>query len=118
MIRVGNEQAHLQRQRRTVSLGVTASEAEIVYHLGIGTVYFCPVRQTLYFCDSKDLSISGLVMKVMKTRSLSANIERVFLDHLQYLSIANKVKLDSAIIKPVLVALRISGVQINIGKEQ
>jgi len=118
MIRVGNEQANLRRQRRTFSLGGTATEAEIVYHLGIGTVYFCPVRQTLYFCDSMDLSISSLIEKVLKTKSLNAVIEKVYLDHLHYLSIANKIKLDSTTIKTVLVALRISGVQINIGKEQ
>jgi len=118
MIRVGNEQVHQHRKRRSVSLGVTASEAEIVYHLGIGTVYYCPVRQTLYFCDSKDLSISGLISKITKNKAVSAVIERVYLDNLHYLSIAKKVNLDSAIMNTVLVALRISGVQVNVGKEQ
>ena len=118
MIRVGNEQVNRLQKRRTVSLGVTASEAEIVYHLGIGTVYYCPVRQTLYFCDSKDLSISNLISKISKNKSITTVIERVYLDNLHYLSIAKKVTLDSTIMKTVLVALRISGVQINVGKEQ
>jgi hypothetical protein len=102
--------------RRQVSIGHDGGEIQILYHLDMGRVHYCPQTQYLYFCNSFVVEIRGTIESVMSGLGHQCEIERVYLDVHRFFSTASRVRLTQDELTPVCVALRMQGIQVSTGE--
>ncbi|CAA6824549.1 MAG: Unknown protein [uncultured Thiotrichaceae bacterium] len=103
-----------RRAERQTALTDSANELEIFYNLCIGRVHFKSSSNTLYFVDSVSVPVSAIIHRVFKGFSQTPTIKQRYLDKHNLIKAAFCIQLTDVQFKPVLVALRLRGIHIEI----
>lgn len=87
---------------------------EIFLNLSVGRVHYKSLTKSLYYVDSLEIPVSEMIRKVFKGFNQIPDIQQCYLDKHSFFKGAFCVKLNEMQSKPVLVALRLQGIQIKI----
>jgi len=110
-----NSRDDLKRAERSTSLTASANELEIFYNLCAGRVFFKKSISTLYFVDSPIVSVSQIIHAVFRGFNRQPCIKQLYMDEHNLIKAACCISLTTARqSKPVLVALRMHGIYIDI----
>ena len=111
-----NRQDLLKRAgNRSSSFAAPANELEIFCSLCEGRVYFSQHRHRLYFVDSPTFMLSEIIQRVLRGLGQTAVIDQLYMDEHKVLKAASSIKLSKRQVKPVLTALKLTGVHIHVG---
>jgi hypothetical protein len=100
------------RNRRRVP--AVANSNEIYYHLDSRRVYYDHTDTYLYFIDDGDNRIATTIRAVHPDRGSGSQIEQMHLDRHRFFAGACRIRLTTEEVRPVLIALRLAGVQATI----
>lgn len=87
---------------------------EIFLNLSVGRVHYKSVTRSLYYVDSLEIPVSEMIRNVFKGFNQIPDIQQCYLDKHSFFKGAFCVKLNKIQSQPVLVALRLQGIQIKI----
>jgi hypothetical protein len=87
---------------------------EIFINLSVERVHYKASSNNLYYVDSLENPISDIIIKVLKGFNQTADIKQCYLDKHSFFKGAFCVKLNDMQAHPVLVALRLQGIHIEI----
>jgi hypothetical protein len=99
-----------------MQLPATADEMQISYHLSMGRVYFCVETGLLYFVDSEFAPEAQIIRTVLGRMNVEPSVTQLYLDKHQLLKAALRIPLSVRQSRVVLVALRLSDIQINLSQ--
>ena len=110
-----NKNRHdVMKADRQTALTSSANELEIFYNLCIGRVHFKSSTNTLYFVDSFSIPVSEIIRSVFKGFNQKPDIKQRYMDKHNLIKAAFCIKLSEKHSQPVLVALRLRGIHIEI----
>ena len=87
---------------------------EIFINLSVDRVHYKKSSKNLYFVDSQEALISRIITKVLKGFNQIPDIQQCYLDQHRFFKGAFCIKLGQIQSGPVLVALRLQGIHIEI----
>ena len=87
---------------------------EIFINLSVDRVHYKASSKNLYYVDSLANPISGIITKVLNGFNQTPDIKQCYLDRHSFFKGAYCVKLNELQAHPVLVALRLQGIHIEI----
>ncbi|MCP4075629.1 MAG: hypothetical protein GY744_05550 [Gammaproteobacteria bacterium] len=108
-----NNRDLLKRAEYRSGLSKPKSELEIFCSLCVGRVLFRKSNRTLYFVDAPSLSITELIHQVFKSINQQPDIKQLYMDEHNLINAALCITLTIKQQKLVLVALRVSGIHID-----
>jgi len=103
-----------RRNRRNLRLPASADETQICYHLSMGRVYFCTETGMLYFVDSEFAPVTDIIRASFRSMGVGLLLTQLYFDEHKVLKAALRVHLTLRQARVVLVALRLSGIQVNV----
>jgi len=108
-----NNHELLKRAEYRSGLTKPKSELEIFCSLCVGRVFFRKSNRTLYFVDAPSLSISEILQTVFQGIHQQPAIRQLYMDEHNLINAALSINLTNRQKKLVLVALRVSGIHID-----
>ena len=108
-----NNRDLLKRAEYRSGLSKPKSELEIYCSLCVGRVLFRKSNRTLYFVDAPSLSITEIINLVFSSTNQQPVIKQLYMDEHNLIKAAFSIMLSSRQQKVVLVALRVSGIHID-----
>lgn len=115
--RVDAKCAQAQRRNyRDLRLPASADEIQICYHLSMGRVYFRTETGMLYFVDSEFAPEADIIRASLRGLGKELSVTQLYLDKHRVLKAAFRLYLTSQQARVVLVALRLSNIQVNISR--
>ena len=111
---VKNRHDVLKCAGRSTALTASANELEIFYNLCAGRVYFRKSTSTLYFVDSPTISVSEIIKSVFRGINQQPVINQLYMDVHSLINAAFRITLTARQSEPVLVALRMHNIHIDI----
>ncbi len=112
-----NNRDLLKRAEYRSGLTKPKSELEIFCSLCVGRVFFRQSNRTLYFVDAPSLSITEIINLVFKGISQQPDIKQLYMDEHNLIKAAYSIVLNNKQKKLVLVALRVSGIHIDMSSQ-
>lgn len=109
-----NRKNLLHRAAKPSAIASLNNDLEIFCFLCVGRVVYHQQDQKLYFVDSPALSITDIVTRVFKSLDQKPRIQQQYMDVHNYLKAAYCITLNPKQKKPIMVALRLSGIQIKV----
>lgn len=111
---VNKNRNDVMKADRQTALTSSANELEIFYNLCNGRVHFKSSTNTLYFVDSFSIPVSEIIRSVFKGFNQNPVIKQRYMDKHNLIKAAFCIKLSEKHSQPVLVALRLRGIHIEI----
>ena len=103
----------LKRAEYRSGLTQPKSELEIFCSLCVGRVYYRKSNQTLYFVEAPSLSVSEIIGMAFNSINQQPVIKQLYMDEHNLINAALCITLTNNQKKLVLVALRVSGIHID-----
>ncbi len=110
-----NRQDLLKRAGFRSSLAATTNELEIFCSLCEGRVFYSKRQRRLYFVDSPSFPVSEIIHRVFHGLGQRADINQLYMDEHKVLKAASRIRLSQRQVKPVLTALKLTGMHIDAG---
>ncbi len=110
-----NNKQLLKRAEYRSKLTQPKNELEIFCTLCPGRIFYKNSNQTLYFVESPTLSIIEIIEKVFRSIHQQPKIRQLYMDEHNLIKASLCIKLTQLQKNRLLVALKISGIHINIG---
>ena len=108
-----NRRALLHRAAKPSQIASLNSDLEIFCFLCVGRVVYRKQIERLYFVDSPALSVTDIITKVYNGMCQQPKIEQQYMDVHSYIKAAYCITLTATQKKPLMVALRLSGIQVK-----
>ena len=96
------------------SLTAPKNELEIFCSLCVGRVYYHTGTRSLYYVDSPAMDITEIVENVFRGLDQEPVIEQLYMDEHRVIKAALRIRLTGLQQKPLMVALKLNGIHIDV----
>ncbi|MCP3869578.1 MAG: hypothetical protein GY703_16070 [Gammaproteobacteria bacterium] len=101
---------------REIKLSASADEMRIFYNLAMDRVHYFPGRNAIYFVESAYWAVLDIISTLLKGMGSPIQVEQLYLDKGSYFKGGKRVRLSPDQAVPVLVALRLKGIQVVVSE--
>jgi len=107
---------HLCHAHREIKLPASADEMRIFYNLTMDRVHYFPSRNAIYFVESAYWAVLEIISAMLKGMGSPIRVEQLYLDKRSIFKGGKRVVLKPEQAAPILVALRIKGIQVVVSE--
>ncbi len=111
---VSGKKLLVSRDSKPLTLDANSDELEIFYRLSMNRVYYLSKKHIIYFVQSELVDVAGIIKSVLASFDAVPTFDQVFLDRHNYFKGQLRVRLKSNEARAVVVALRLSNIQVEV----